>query len=272
MHVLMLCLALLLIAGGGSALFLGFDIVVTDRGLAMVLAGVTALSAGVVALGLAFLLKTAGDIAAAMAERPARPSPPPRQARPVVPLADEVAPVRESPATAVAVTVAAAAAVAAAAVPASATRTVDPDESKLPLPEPPAERPAPSVAAFEEALQRALLEETPAVPAAAAPAVAVEPVVAALPQAAEGLEDAAIFVDEPVRPPADPPSLAWPEEVLPPESAAVPEPPAVVGRYAAGGREYVMFADGSVETGNGETRRRFPSLEDLRRHLAEARA
>jgi hypothetical protein len=46
----------LLIIGGGTSLVLGFDIVMTERGSAMTLGGVMALSSGVIAVGIGFAL------------------------------------------------------------------------------------------------------------------------------------------------------------------------------------------------------------------------
>jgi hypothetical protein len=247
----MLALGILLMLGGAAALLFGFDIVVTDRGLAMVLGGVTALAGGVVALGLAFLLKAAERIRDAMAANAAR-LPPPRPPRHVVPIAAGGEPAPEPPP---ALSAAAATAVAmAAALPAA----MAPEATAGPEPESARAQP-PTVAAFEEALQKALLEEERAMagevtpdPAAVAPADA--------PPAAEAADET-LF-----EPPA--PHSAGPAT----ETSAPPSVPAVIGNYSAGGRRYTMFADGSVETETPTGTERFASLEALRRHLEAGRA
>ena len=55
-------LSLCLIASGGGALVLGFDIVTTERGLALTLCGTMALSIGVVVLALGFILVRLGRL------------------------------------------------------------------------------------------------------------------------------------------------------------------------------------------------------------------
>ncbi len=62
MSVITFLLSALLIAGGGYALISGFDIVTTERGLALTLCGTMALSIGVVVLALGFILVRLGKL------------------------------------------------------------------------------------------------------------------------------------------------------------------------------------------------------------------
>jgi hypothetical protein len=266
----MLTLSLLLMAGGATSLLLGFDIVVTDRGMAMVLSGVTALSAGVLGVGIALLIRIAERMAADLAARPAGAEPA-RRFRPRVPLAEESASgVPAAPA------VVAAAAAGGAAL--AAARAADPAEPELPLPPP---REPPTVADFEKALHRALLEEPPAAtlepspappePVTAWPAPAgPEPVPAPAAVPDPAAEDAALFAEE-APPPVAPAAGEAMEPPAAPPVAPAPPSPAVIGRYSAGGRDFVTYADGSIEIA-GDNPLRFASVDDLRRHLAETRA
>jgi hypothetical protein len=77
----------LLVIGGAISLLMGFDIVMTERGSAMTLGGVIALSGGVISAGIGFALLRLSQILAALQERNVRgvrPAVPPD--RPVVPL------------------------------------------------------------------------------------------------------------------------------------------------------------------------------------------
>lgn len=68
-------------------------------------------------------------------------------------------------------------------------------------------------------------------------------------------------------------ALPAPPYESPPEPArtAAPAPGSdqtVVGRYASGGNNYVMFADGSITADTPTGQRRFSSLEELRAFVA----
>jgi hypothetical protein len=79
--------ALLAVCGAVSLLF-GFDIVMTERGAAMTLSGVIAISGGMITMAIGLALKQMGAIRRALEARAARPAP--RLAgpeRPVVPIA-----------------------------------------------------------------------------------------------------------------------------------------------------------------------------------------
>jgi hypothetical protein len=86
----------LLVTGGAISLLMGFDIVMTERGSAMTLGGVIALSGGVIAVGIGFALLRLSQILAALLERNKRGGRPVvTPDRPVMPLA-----VHDSPAPA----------------------------------------------------------------------------------------------------------------------------------------------------------------------------
>ena len=48
-------------------------------------------------------------------------------------------------------------------------------------------------------------------------------------------------------------------------------PPSLVGRYSAGGANYMIFADGSIEAETAEGAFKFASMGDFKRYLADAR-
>jgi hypothetical protein len=68
----------MLVVGGAVSLLMGFDIVMTERGSAMTLGGIIALSGGVITVGIGFALLRLSQILAALQERNVR------DARPVV--------------------------------------------------------------------------------------------------------------------------------------------------------------------------------------------
>jgi hypothetical protein len=77
----------LLVVGGAISLLMGFDIVMTERGSAMTLGGIIALSGGVITVGIGFALLRLSQILAALQERNVRGARPVVTAeRPVVPL------------------------------------------------------------------------------------------------------------------------------------------------------------------------------------------
>jgi len=64
------------------------------------------------------------------------------------------------------------------------------------------------------------------------------------------------------------PSLETIEHVLQTPEAE----PSLVGRYSAGGANYMIFSDGSIEAETEEGKFKFASMSDFKRHLAEKRA
>jgi hypothetical protein len=228
MAVVLVLLALILIAGGGAALFSGYEILLGDRGQPMMLAGATILSAGLVLLGLALLARLAlriareladirtalSDVRAANLLATARPpragGPEDRPAEPAfTPRLPEPAPEPETTE--------------------EGAELVVPDVPEEPVAPPPRPTPAP-----------------PPRPAPAPVLQAVAPAPAPAPPPA------------PVFQPAPPPPA--PE----PEPDVLMEAPEVVGSYSSGGNHYTMYADGSIiaETPNG--RHRFASLDELK--------
>jgi len=125
---------ILLMLGGGASLLLGFDIVMTERGSAMTIGGVIALSGGVVSLGIGFALFRLAKIQKALEARGGRLARPAPLDRPVVPFQEESGapqPAREDdsalrPALGAAVAAGAAAAASAGhGLPAPSTETID---------------------------------------------------------------------------------------------------------------------------------------------------
>jgi hypothetical protein len=49
-------------------------------------------------------------------------------------------------------------------------------------------------------------------------------------------------------------------------------PPSLVGRYSAGGANYMIFNDGSIEAETAEGTYKFPSMADFKQFLADRRA
>jgi hypothetical protein len=48
--------------------------------------------------------------------------------------------------------------------------------------------------------------------------------------------------------------------------------PTLVGRYSAGGANYMIFSDGSIEADTEQGRFKFASMSDFKRHLADNKA
>ena len=79
----------LLMIGGAISLLLGFDIVLTERGAAMTIGGVVALSGGVLAVGIGFALKRLNQILRALEIRSGKPVRSQVPDRPVLPIATD---------------------------------------------------------------------------------------------------------------------------------------------------------------------------------------
>lgn len=80
----------------------------------------------------------------------------------------------------------------------------------------------------------------------------------------------------PVPAPADEPAPRWnsPPRLFPNDDGPTPVKPRatearLVGRYQANGIDYALYSDGSIETEQGGEKRRFNSLIDLKRFIAE---
>ena len=272
MALVLFLLAAALMLSGAAAMFSGSDIIMVERGWAMVIAGATGFSGGAILLGIAALLRTLerltqeakirqGSIVAGEA-----PVAPPRKE----PRARETAPVFQP-----------GAADAEPAVQLNANRD-DP-------------APAPSNSAGAEPIEIARPAENreerapdlraERVPEAPQPRSEPE----ARPNGAHPFGQSEILVapDPPrirlVEP--EPPSRIEPsraaEPVRAPELAPAPEPlravepppprepeVTVVGKYSSGGNSYVMFSDGSIQADTPSGRHRFASLDELKVFVA----
>lgn len=72
MALLVIVCGALLVIGGAISLLMGFDIVMTERGSAMTLGGIIALSGGMITVGIGFALLRLSQILAALQERNSR--------------------------------------------------------------------------------------------------------------------------------------------------------------------------------------------------------
>ncbi len=207
--IVVMALGLLLIAAGAASIIQGYPIVVVERGWTQVIAGATALSAGVVTLAIGFLIGAVNRLRRALA--PAAAAHPPEPVAIAAP--DPFAP----------------------------PPSKDPIE---PLPPP---RTAPLDAAPEAEIaggRGSWIDE-------------------ALSQ------DAGPRRDEPAPAAADAPSFDQ-GEAAPPEPEPVKtarKPPTLVGRYAFGGADYLLYDDGSIDATTPAGVVRFNSLAELRAHL-----
>ncbi len=91
MALFVVACGILLMLGGAFSLLLGFDIVMTERGAAMTIGGVVALSGGVISVGIGLALVRLNQLLGALEARAARPQRAGAPDRPVLPLAVEEA-------------------------------------------------------------------------------------------------------------------------------------------------------------------------------------
>ncbi len=161
----------LLAVGGGVSLLFGFDIVVTERGSAMTIGGVIALSGGIIAMGIGSALLKLKAILRALEARAGRAPRAPASDRPVVPLQADVPP---PPPRAADVAMGAAAGIAVAGLAAGAAgraaRPVEREPETMPEPDPAMIAPEPVSMTDIEAMERpqaadtAQIERRPAPP------------------------------------------------------------------------------------------------------------
>jgi hypothetical protein len=295
-------LGMVLIIVGGYFLYSGSNIIEVERGWSSVIAGTTALTGGVITLGLAGVVKSLEDLKRVWTTGVARPEigalnlePQALAATAEMPVAPNFGPV---PAGVEAVTAFE------VEIPAE-----EPSEPAEVIPSPLAKdrswlapkfgaAPSPSEpsAAIAE-LRRRVAEDLaldwpgfnppPIVPADEPSPIAPEPAEAVTPpplhledieaEAPETKPDdsaAEAYKPETAATPPEPPSEApdaMPEaatESATEEAAQVPEPeaprPKAIGRYEAEGTVYVMFADGSIEAQSPQGTRHFKSMADLK--------
>lgn len=285
MIVALFALAAAMVIGGSAAVVQGFPFVRLESGLAMVIAGSVAASAGAVLGGLGvvavYLRRVERGLGTRAVPVPTALPPFPDLPRTDLPRAEAPAPRPILPAA-----LGGAAGLGGAALAANGRRQAEPTfEDTLFEPAPPEssrepELPMPgleprSSQAAEERTEEPMQdvadlprtgEESaqPLQPSAEA-SRAVEP------EPADGVdpEDALLArpdAAEPDRPELRP-SLDAAEEPAEP-SAPEPAPPRpnreVVGKYASGGNTYVMFADGSIEAETPQGRFTFGSLDELK--------
>ena len=300
MIVALFALAAAMVIGGSAAVVQGFPFVRLESGLAMVIAGSVAASAGAVLGGLGvvamYLRRVERRLGSRAVPVPTALPPFPDLPRADLPRAEVPAPRPILPAA-----LGGAAGLGGGTLAASGRRQAEPTfedtlfepappepvrEPELPMPglepKPPQSAESPAETPAEESVQHvaglpASGEESaePARPAAdASRSAEVEPLPPAAEPASEPRDGAGPDGDLFVRPDAaeaDRPELrpsldAVEESPAPP----VPEPEAprpnreVVGKYASGGNTYVMFADGSIEAETPQGRFTFASLDELK--------
>lgn len=290
-------LGMILIVVGGYFLFSGSNIIEVERGWASVISGTTALTGGVITLGLAGVVKSLEDLQrlwAAGLERPVIGA----AAAPV-----PVAPAEPSPAFDFNPTHVEADAISpfeAAVPPDEPTLPPAPDIIPNPLPSAPIQNrprltpqfdrseekpaPTPDIAGLRQRVADDFSLNWPsfnqrAEPAAEPPALPEFDPAEVTPPPLH-LDD--LDIDEPELPIHEPePATHEPEAHAEPglplstkPEPAIPEAedlsdteapkPKAIGRYEADGTLYVMFADGSIEAQSADGTRRFKSMADLK--------
>jgi hypothetical protein len=293
-------LGLLLIVGGGYFVYTGSNIIEIERGWSSVIAGTTALTGGIVTLGLAGVAKSLDDLHRLWAAGIARPEAPAATtvagpAAAPAEISDEalLGPIPAGVETAplpVDMTFAAAEPTPAApdVLPSPLGKPrLPPGFGPLPIPL----GPSPAIAALRRRVAddlnldfESLHPHPPAPPPIPAHAEAVppEPIEAITPppldfidfESKETISHRDFQRDEVI--PADessalepPPLPATPESTpgpVPESVAAQPSgsAPKTIGRYEADGTVYVMFADGSIEAQSAEGTRHFRSMAELK--------
>ncbi|GJD80281.1 hypothetical protein [Methylobacterium gregans] len=284
MIVALFALAAAMVIGGSAAVVQGFPFVRLESGLAMVIAGSVAASAGAVLGGLGVVAVYLRRVERGLGSRPV-PVPTALPPFPDLPRAELPRAEASAPRPVLPAALGAAAGLGGAALAANGRRQAEPTfedtlfepappeparEPELPMPglEPkppqPADEPVQDTVdpqrAGAESLQLpqpGVAAERPAEPDGAGP----EDGLFARPEAAEPgrpeLRPSLDAAEEPAEPSA-------PE----PEPEPEPAPPRpnreVVGKYASGGNTYVMFADGSIEAETPQGRFTFASLDELK--------
>lgn len=274
MALVLFLLAAALMLSGAAAMFSGSDIIMVERGWAMVIAGATGFSGGAILLGIAALLRTlervtqeakAGLGGIARGEAPVAPprkEPRAQEAEPVfqpgtvdAEPATQLNASRHDPAPANP----------GGAEPIEVARPAENRDERAPdlraerVPEAPQPRSEPearpngahplaqgSILVAPDPPRIRLVEPEPAPRLELAPAA--EPVRAPEPRPA-------------------PERLRAVEPLPPPPSPREPEV-TVVGKYSSGGNSYVMFSDGSIQADTPSGRHRFASLDELKVFVA----
>jgi hypothetical protein len=233
MAIFTFALGLLLVAAGAGGLIGSFDLLPTEIGLLYAVCGTVALSAGVVTLAIGALIRRIDVLAAAA--RAAQNS----DSRPISPATSEPA-FADAPATRERTF-------------ADAPAATEPAFAGAPAAREPtfAEAPAAREPAFAEA------------PAARAPTFAEGP------PAVTEVGPHALAAGEPVgedHSSRSPTTAAI--ERAPGEAEAAPT---LVGRFSAGGANYMIFSDGSIEAETEGGAYKFASMNDFKAYLARVR-
>ncbi|MBE7248277.1 MAG: hypothetical protein INR63_25300 [Actinomycetospora chiangmaiensis] len=250
-------LAAAMVIGGCAAVIQGFPYVRLESGLAMVIAGAVAASAGAILGGVGVLALGLRRVERAMGRDPAR------DAAEAVP-----APAGEGRSRLPPVLPAAPAFL----VPSVVEPSFDPERPRLdPAPDLGTEEPpmlATPAAAPSRPAQTGPDAAKPARPVSAppisAPPISVPPKPdAPTPPRAIAPEDDLFAAPAAPPQPKDEPAL---RSSLDPAPVPAPKPATrtVVGRYASGGNTYVMFEDGSIEADTPQGRFTFASLDELK--------
>jgi hypothetical protein len=267
-------LSLAMILGGALAVVLGWDIVLLERGWAMVIAGSVCAGSGAVLLGLAVAVGRLGRIRSDLAsvrEDLTRLAP-----MPPSPLLE--------PASAVSAGVLAGGA--------SEAVSIGPADDTTAADLPPFLRPGGADAATEERASRSEPEDVSDVEARASGKAADrdESRPAEVARAADLRRAEEPVVKAPDLPPFEPEDQA---DRVPPAAGPMPAPsespepvpaetpeaereaplesepaPTVIGTYTSGDNRYVMFSDGSIEAETPDGLFRFDSLDELKEFIA----
>lgn len=270
MVVALFALSLVLIVSGVAAVVQGFPYVRLESGLAMVIGGTTAASAGTVLLGLAAVVlqlqrstqvvtalfgtnpeqvNGGQDAYATAVHAESRGGPTFADAPPVAPA------MRPGIATAAGLTGAALPAVALAEAVESASVTIsDSDRLRSKDPDPEVEPPLPD-----------LLPPVEVPPIAAAPLP--EPPPGPVPAEADLFIDADLPEHPELRPALDDASVDEGPSVPKPETELQETELQVVGTYSSGGNTYVMFSNGTIEAETPRGRFTFNSLDELKQFV-----
>jgi hypothetical protein len=243
-----------MMVSGAAAVMFGSEIIMVERGWAMVIAGATSFSAGAVLLGIAAVLRTLERLGHGIASGRdlAVPREPTAQLQPAAP-ARSAPIVRPSPAIT-------------EPEPQPTAAATPPEPARARAPAPPIEIAPPATESEEWA---------PEMPDLRADRAYERQAYNALPNGSHphGESDILVAPDPPrlrivEARPAPPPPPPEPTRAPEPPRQPEPEPVAVVGKYSSGGNSYVMFSDGSIHADTPTGQHRFASLDELKRFVA----
>lgn len=271
MALVLFLLAAALMLSGAAAMFSGSDIIMVERGWAMVIAGATGFSGGAILLGIAALLRTLERVTQEVKAgrggiAPEAPVAPPRKE----PRAQEAAPVFQ-PGT---VDAEPAAQLNASRHEPAPANPGEAEPIKVARPAENRDQRAPELRAERVPEVPQPRAEPDARPNGAHPSGQSEILVAPDPPRIRLVEPEPAPRLE-LAPAAEPVRAPEPIRALEPLRAVEPPPPpprepevTVVGKYSSGGNSYVMFSDGSIQADTPSGRHRFASLDELKVFVA----